>query len=276
MRKYFIFLFMLLSPSLLAQDLAQTRAVALSGALRGTVGLNESIYYNPAAFAFSKRYSIEGVSSFVPNQLENATWVYGGSVVDSHSELFAAGFGFHRKIKDISDGNTSESAFHLALSKVVTPQFSLGMTGKYFIKNAPDIESQWVNLDLGSFAVLSPEVQLGLVAHNVLGHREGAYRSVGIGSRFQAYQFLFLSFDALKRLEQAWNKHGELHGGLEIVHNNGVVVQSGLSISDDKTQNFYSLGGGWSEHKVAISYAFQNSMDSLRRATHALSFRIFF
>ena len=38
------------------------RGIALSGALHGTLGLNESIYVNPAAFAFAQRYSVEAHS----------------------------------------------------------------------------------------------------------------------------------------------------------------------------------------------------------------------
>jgi hypothetical protein len=61
-----------------------------------------------------------------------------------------------------------------------------------------------------------------------------------------------------------------------MIHENGFVMQGGLSLSDKSAKNLYSVGIGWSQHKFGLFYAFQNSMDSLARQAHALSLRVFY
>src|SRR3989338_11439106 len=123
----FTFLF-LFSPLIFAVEFRGTRSVALSEALRGAVSLNEGIYHNPASFAFSQRYSIEGQSSVLPSHKTEShpTWIFGGSVMDSHSPLVAAGLGYARKIKETAQGDFIENATHLALSKILSEKISLG------------------------------------------------------------------------------------------------------------------------------------------------------
>lgn len=271
---------------LLAQEFEGTRGIALSGALRGTVGLNESIYYNPAAFAFSQKYSIEAQSFYAPSQDAPATWVYNASVLDAHNDFLAAGFGYTRKTRpETFDAQPSKeviNAFHLAASKIFGQFISVGLTGKYFLVNHPTQDQQALNFDVGAFGVLTPDIQVGLIAYNLLGDKRSpsqyflTQRHLGLGSRLRVWKFLYGSLDFLKRARADWSKDFSFHGALEIVRNNGVVVQGGLSLSDQKAKNFYSLGLGWAEYKFGISYAFQNSMNAHRSHTHALSLRTFF
>ncbi|HBQ21463.1 MAG: hypothetical protein A2Z91_04510 [Deltaproteobacteria bacterium GWA2_38_16] len=264
-----------------AQELEGTRGIGLSGALRGTVGLNESIYYNPSAFAFSQRYSIEAQSFFLPSQKgEPSRWVYSGSVVDSHNEFFAAGLGYYRKTKEGREGKEAENGYHLALSKILAPYWAMGVTGKYIHINRAISDKQLFNMDIGNFLVLTPAIQVGLTGHNILGSHEDIpgkiQRKIGLGARIQTWKFLYTSIDALKVLQGDTTQNVSLHSALEVVHENGVVFQSGFSMSDQSSQNLYGFGMGWSQYKFGAFYAFQNSMDSLRRNTHALSLRVFF
>ena len=274
----FFGIFLLWSMGGLAQEFEGARGIALSGALRGTVGLNEAIYYNPAAFAFNQRYSIEAQSFYVPSQDTPSTWGYNASVLDTHNDFLAAGFGYTRKTRDKETMN----AFHLAASKIFGEFISIGLTGKYFLVNHPTQDQQVLNFDLGTFGVLTPDLQVGLIAYNLLGDKRSpsqnflTQRQLGFGSRLRIWKFLYGSLDFLKRARGNLNKDFSVHGALEIIRNNGVVVQGGLSLSDQKAKNFYSLGLSWSEHKFGISYAFQNSLNSRRNNTHALSLRVFF
>lgn len=273
--KKLIFVFVCLIIRLtFAQELEGTRGTALSGAMRGTVGLNEAIYYNPATLAFSQKYSIEAHSSFLPSQAHNPDWVYGGSVVDATSELFAAGLGYYRKTQFGKENSDSESAFHLALSKAIHPFISAGLTTKYLWSESDGI----INVDGGLFGLLTPKIHMGIVGHNLLGnHFLGRLeRQLGLGTRIQAWDFLYTSLDILKKLDGPFAANYSLRSAIEMIHENGTVVQGGLSLSDISSQNIYSLGCGWAKHKFGIFYAFKNSMDSLRQNAHVLSMRVFF
>jgi len=272
--------FLFWATGVLAQEFEGTRGIALSGALRGTVGLNESIYYNPAAFAFNQKYSIEAQSFYASSQNAEAGWVYNASVLDTHNDFLAAGFGYTRKVSE----NSQETihAFHLAASRIFGQFISVGFSGKYFSVDHPSQDQHVLNFDGGAFGVLTPDIQVGLIAYNLLGDKRSpsqaflTQRKVGIGSRLRLWKFLYGSLDFLKRAKSPWGENFSFHGALEVIHNHGIVVQGGLSLSDQSSKNLYSLGVGWADHKVGISYAFQNSMNALRNQTHALSLRIFF
>lgn len=275
-------IFLLWATAIFAQEFEGVRGIALSGALRGTVGLNEAIYYNPAAFAFNQKYSIEAQSFYAPSQDSPSTWIYNASVLDTHNDFLAAGFGYTRKTRNSQSAKETINAFHLAASKIFGQFISVGFTGKYFLVNHPSQDQQILNFDIGMFGVLTPDIQGGLIAYNLLGDKKSpsqnfiTQRQLGLGSRVRVWKFLYGSLDFLKRARSPWGENFSFHGALEIVRNNGVVVQGGLSLSDQKAKNFYSLGLGWAEYKFGVSYAFQNSMNSLRNQTHALSLRVFF
>src|SRR3989338_2922347 len=231
------------------QEFEGTRGIALSGALRGTVGLNEAMYYNPAAFAFTQKYSLEAQSFYVPSQRSSSSWVYNASVLDTHNDFLAAGFGYTRKIR----GQPSKeviNTFYLAASRVLGQFIAVGLTGKYFLVNHPLSDQQVLNFDLGTFGVLTPNVQVGVIAYNLLGDKSspsGAFltqRHLGLGSRIHLWKFLYGSLDFLKRARAPWGENFSFHGALEVVHAHGTVVQGGLSISDQKIKNIYSLGVG--------------------------------
>ncbi|MBI3019025.1 MAG: hypothetical protein HYY61_03960, partial [Deltaproteobacteria bacterium] len=208
--------------------------------------------------------------------------VYNASVLDTHNDFLAAGFGYTRKIRDIQQSKEVINSFHLAASKIFGELISVGLTGKYFLVNHPSQDQQVLNFDLGTFGVLTPDIQAGLIVYNLLGDKRSPSQSfltqkqLGLGSRLRIWEFLYGSLDFLKRARSPWSEDFSFHGALEIIRNNGVVVQGGLSLSDQKAKNFYSLGLGWSEYKFGMSYAFQNSLNAHRSNTHALSLRVFF
>jgi hypothetical protein len=273
-----LFLLLLWPAILSAAEFQGTKGVALSGALRGSPTLNEGIYHNAASFAYSQRYSIEAYSSVLPAHDEEteATWIYGGSVVDAHSPLFSAGLSYYRKFKKQDGDSKSENAFHGAISKVFSETVSLGGTGKVISRSAAGVSDNFFDFDLGTFLVLTPTLQLGVVVHNLLAADPNFIRQGAIGGRLKIWQFAYLNTDIVKDTVGGLSENIALKTALELVHRNGVSVQLGLSMSDKDVENLYSLGAGWAEHKLGLHYAFQNSMDGLGRKNHSLSLRIFF
>lgn len=262
---------------LFSEELRGTRGTALSGALRGAISLNEGIYYNPASFAFAGKYSIEVLSSFLPpHGQEEGGWIYGGSIVDAHSPFFSAGIGYYHKLKEREGGDAIENAYHLSVSRIFSEFLSLGVTGKYISQGLLMGENTFFDLDAGSFLILSPDIQIGGVGHNLFANHVDFVRELGLGMRLKAWKFLYVNVDLLKNLDTPFTQNISLHAGFETIHENGLVFQGGISLSDQSLYNLYSFGLGWSQHKVGFSYAFQNSMDGLSRQTHALSLRVFF
>jgi len=265
-----------------AQEFKGTRSVALSNALRGAISLNEGIYHNPASIAFARRYSIEAATSVMPSHDEVKTiWITGVSVVDSHSQPVQGGFGYYNKSQSVEHGgqlrDLDENVFHLAVATSVVERVSLGLTGKYIHQDKPTGDRQFFNVDLGTFWAVSSGLHLGVVGHNILKQDDEFPRELGAGVRFSAWEFLFVNVDILKLLDGPFTENVSLHTGFEVVHRlRNLVFQGGLSLSDQEERNQFSFGAGWSQHKVGLFYAFQNSMDGLARRTHSLSFRVFF
>ena len=270
LHRYLIFFFFL-SGLVYAEEFKGTRGVALSGALHGSLALNEGIYHNPASIAFSQRYSVEGISSYLPSE-KGAAWIYGGSIVDSHSPLFAAGVSYYHKRQE----KFQEHVGHLAISKPISQVLALGVTGKYVYKDLVTDSNYFWDFDAGIYYVFSEGLQLGLTGHNLLAQNKEFEREVGLGSRIKTWDFLYLDIDLVKKVDAKLTENGSLRTGFEIAHDNGVIFQGGLSLSDQLSKNLYSGGLGWAKHKVGLFYAYQNSMDGLSRQTHVLSLRVFF
>ena len=97
-----------------------------------------------------------------------------------------------------------------------------------------------------------------------------------MGARIQIADFFHVNADILKRIDGPGFRNVSLLTSFEVIKENGLNFQGGLALSDRSDKNLYSLGTGWSEHKLAVSYAFQNSMNGRFGQIHALSLRVFF
>jgi len=274
LKLFAIVIIFLLSSVSLAQEYKGARNIALSGALHGAPSLNEAIYHNPASFAFSQRYSIEAQSLILPSSGDGkgATWIYGGSIVDTHSPYFAGGIGYYNRQQQ----ENSEQAFQVSASKIINDYLSLGLTGKYVLRDGPNIDEALYNLDLGAFFVITKKLQMGLAARNLFKNDSEFVREMGLGLHFRPMSIIYTNLDILKNIDGAWSENVSLHMAMEVVKKSGWAVQAGLILSDQQLKRGYSLGAGWSQHKFGISYAFKNSLDGLSRRAHAFSLRVFF
>jgi len=275
---FLVFLCGVWSLAAFAREYSGTRGIAHSGALRGAASLNEGIYHNPATFAFSQKYAIEMASGVSPSSDREpyTGWLFGGSVVDAHSPLIAGGLGYYTETRKVRHGEQNKNVFHVALSKILSDYFSAGVTGKYSGVSQPSGERHTFEIDVGTYVVLSPKVQAGIVGHNLLAQDEAPERTFAMGARIQIADFFHVNTDILKRIDGPGFRNVSLLTSFEVIKENGLNFQGGLALSDRSDKNLYSLGTGWSEHKLAVSYAFQNSMNGRFGQIHALSLRVFF
>ena len=157
--------------------------MAMGGANNALGVSTTALYLNPANMALASVYHLEALATFSPEARRQS---YGGAVVDSvlnHSHLAggaAASWslmdpdGIHREWTDIRVGLALPLGDHLALGATgrflrVDQSVASGPLGASFASdgtpNAPLFNS--VTVDLGATALITHELRLGLVGHNL-------------------------------------------------------------------------------------------------------------
>ncbi len=260
------------------------RTFGLGRAYTGATGSSESVYYNPAALSEIQR----GEITFSYTSLH---WLhsYGGfsSVypVDARS-----GFGFMLVAlrtrttpgRDIYARPTSPFSFLeagglLAYARRVSPQLSLGATGKFYYGRLQQFTGAGIGFDIGAQWRIRPGVQIGAAVLNVIPPivkyfrvREQFPRVARIGVELRPFpQVRFLT---------DWVKPGprsaQFHAGLEVRPLDLFAVRFGY---DPKS---LSAGFGiWSiqnQRVVRLDYAISQTLglDFLTQFSHRLTITV--
>ena len=98
-------------------------------------------------------------------------------------------------------------------------------------------------------------------------------REVGLGTHMDIYDLLLISFDGVKILEKK-GFDGRL--GAEVLHaNTGLSFRGGVHYNTSLHFESFSLGAGWSIHKIGLMYAYQSER-IIHTSLHSLTLRVFF
>ena len=261
-KPWFLALFLTLGISRAFCDFADTRSVGLSGALRGGTALNESLYSNPASFAFTEKYSIETQISF-----QNQSRYFNASVIDSKTASFDAGIGYTYR-ESLIKNTPNDSMINAILAKRFG-LFSAGLGGKYGFSNN---SKNFLDAYSGLLFEAHPSFHLGIMANNILTPSK---RELGVGSQLNIKDLLLISVDGVKALSQPGIV---LQSGMEVLHaSTGISVRGGVQYHIQKSLQSFSFGGGWSQYKIGIHYGFSHEVQGATPETiHIMSLRVFF
>ncbi|MBI2026511.1 MAG: hypothetical protein HYS98_01660 [Deltaproteobacteria bacterium] len=255
--KHILLPFMITSAMLHAREFSQSRSMGMSDALRGSVALNEGLYLNPASFAFTNKYSLEAQVS-----LHQGAQLYNASVVDTKTSSLGAGVAYTRMEQSVG---ISHNYIHGALAS----KFDRLGVGLGTVYEFSDQVQKW-DFNVGGLVEVYSRLHLGMNGVHLLSKSS---RELGAGIQVNFYDLLFLSADASKVLV---GKSYDIRGGAEIVHlSSGVSFRAGSHFNTEDRFKSFSLGTGWSMHKVALMYGYQRELD-VRESLHTLSLRIFF
>ncbi|MBI4404147.1 MAG: hypothetical protein HY537_08300 [Deltaproteobacteria bacterium] len=233
--------------------------------LTGSHQLNDSLYSNPAASAFTAIYSLEGIY-MLPK-------TFAVSVLDTKTGAIGGGLGYFRILNNEQEPLQGAK---LALCGRLSSYMAIGIGAKLLW--GPGVGGEHRNLkdlDAGLLANLGA-FQLGLTTRNLFGgdllleqEREWAF-----GGRFGYNQMLFLSASAISRWTQF--KPYQYGIGAEYVTPYYIAVKGGFRIQPDAHRSFWSLGASLSAQKVALHYVFEIPNQEGENKEHTLGLTLMF
>src|SRR3990167_6384129 len=268
MKKIAIFgLVIFWSSPLLAQEFLGTRGLAMGEALRGSLLLNDAIYFNPAAMGPTKKYSLEAQTVFNPTRDQELG--YNISLIDTRGTSIGAGFGYSGgKIKTEGEKSEWRHFFNLSLAQPISDLLSVGATSKFALFDEEKLKGH-ANADFGVIIFPGPYkeyFQIGAVIHNLAKDEKAFPRQIGVGTRINIMKELGFTADVVKPVSETRWIFGV---GGEFVHGSGLLARAGFHY-DSLEPPAYSLGVGYFKNQVGVSYSFRNWVDN-KLQTHGLS-----
>lgn len=263
MRANVLFCLLVLSRGVFgASEVVPLQERAQGQSLVGSHQLNDSLYSNPAASAFTSTYSIEG-SYLGPR-------TFAVSVLDTKTSTIGGGLGYFRAGSQVSDDVSQ--GLKLALATRLTESIAFGLGGKLVWGKGPAGDSRTLkDLDAGLLFDLSV-VQLGASLRNVFGGDFavlGQDREVAVGGRINYEQVLFLSV-ATQAKANDFNPY-QVGVGVEYVSPYSFSVKAGYRIQPRASLSFWSAGASVSSTKFGIHYAIEFPAQGNTTPLHALS-----
>ena len=271
-----LFIFFFISCSVLgavsSRSVISPRSAALGSAIVGNIGLNETLYENPAAISFTKSYTVDG--SFINNAMDRAT-IFNVSAVDSRTGNVAGGFAYSR-INEKS--KWTHNLFYLSLAERYWKNIGIGVGGRMVRSKMGDEKSSFYDFDLGLLFAASRFLAVGLTWKNMRGaNQEFSPQEVTLG--FQgAFSYFFLTFNMTKGREYGFTDMANLTYamGLEVVVRKAFFFSLVYNTVNDREERAYAAGLGWNAPKIAFSYAYMRDASMAALYQHLVSMRLYF
>lgn len=236
---------LLASRAMAAPEFVPLQGTAQGQSLTGASQLNDSLYTNPAASAFTQVYAIDGIfhmpKSFAVSILDTQTSGVGGALgyfrktVGDHKELLQG-------VKFLMGGKVSDYIGFGASGKAL---WGPNLRGEYTKMNDLDVGI------LGAFSFL----QLGLTLRNTLGGNESMDmpREWSIGARVGWEDTLYFSVSTSSR----WDRFRpyQYGAGAEYVSPYFFSIKGGYRLQPDQKISYWSGGASFLSPKFSLHYA---------------------
>lgn len=260
------------SPLFAAAEFVPLQQLAEGQSLTGSNLLNDSLYVNPAASAFTNVYSIDGTYELSKR--------YAVSVLDTKNGTVDGALGYFRTpVADPNGNNYGESLQGVkgALSGRLSSSLAIGIAGKALW--GPRASSgQHDKLNDGDIGVLANLgiVQLGATVYNVLGGNleldKHQGREYSIGGRIGYQDLIFLSVATTSSTKTtAPYQYGI---GAEYVSPYYFSLKGGYRILTDDHLSYWSAGVGINSPRVSVSYGVQFPQSNSESIEHVLGVMI--
>lgn len=229
--------------------------------LTGANLLNDSLYSNPAASAFSQVYAIEA-TYLMPRS-------FAVSILDTRTASIGGGLGYFRdKLENFEE---PVQGLKLALGGQVTGPLAFGLGGKIvWGPNEAGDHRNLKDLDAGMLTNLD-FLQLGLTARNLFGGDATLKqeREWALGGRINYSQILFLSVTAISRW--GYLKPYQYGIGAEYVSPWYLSAKGGYRIQPETQLSFWSVGLSFISPKLSLHYALEIPNQAPESREHVLS-----
>lgn len=256
------------------------RTGAMAGATRALGNATSAVLQNPAGMSSSRVYHIEALGQFTP---EAARQVYGGGIVDSTRRLAGAlalfgGFidpdGFDRSFIDL----------RLALSFLLSEEFSFGMAGRYLNldqegfgplgdsrasgglmdpDDAPDGRDALVNtvtFDAGVVLRATDELHFGILGQNLAYADHGLLpTTVGGGVGYGTEDFS-VEVDGLADFNSWLEVSGRVMAGGEYLAGDHFPLRLGYRFDQGAMSHELSGGFGYIDRRFSVEASVRRTL----------------
>ncbi len=228
--------------------------------LAGTSQLNDSLYTNPAASAFTQVYVVDGAYGLPKN--------FAASILDTKSGGVGAAFGYFRRI---DEGQTDPvQGAKLAVMGRMTDHIGVGFAGKALWGPALNgSKTNFKDIDGGLLLDLTP-VQLGLTMRNLFGGNEAMDQKPewAFGASFNVQNMLILSAATLGETKGV--KPYQYGFGIEYISQYYFSVKGGFRTQPDRNQQFWSGGVSFIAPRLSVHYSVEFPTAAGKKAEHLI------
>lgn len=208
--------------------------------LVGSSMINDSLYSNPAAGAFTNVYAVDG--TFLSTQTFEA------SIFDTKTSSMGGGLGYFR---EAVDGGIERQGAVLALVSRLSNVFGLGISGKSMWQPGDSFK----DLDAGLTANMA-WLQMGLVVRNFAAGGDlnmDQYREYALGARVSWEKTLFFSVAANAK----WGSLNpyQFGFGAEYISPWYFAIKGGYLVRNDVNTSNWSGGVSFVSPRLSLHYA---------------------
>lgn len=244
------------------QEKAQGRSLA------GSTLMNDSLYSNPAASAFTQTYSLEAAmqvgGTIAASVLDTRTSQVGGSLGVFRSPVGGG-------ISDYAQG------IRLGLMQKASDNLGFGITGKMVWGPKQDDGERVKKLD-GDIGFLASfdRIQFGGMLRNVLGGEAALnqQREVGLGARINYDNTVFFSAAAYAKTSD-WSPY-QYGFGAEYVSPYHFALKGGYYFRPKENFSAWTAGASILSPKLAIHYAVEFPSIDTKPMEHSLAVAVIF
>jgi hypothetical protein len=258
-------------------------AQSLGGAAYSLKGAHDSVLLNPASGAFASEYSVHG-------NFSSAARTLSASIFDSKSTALGAGFAYIRrnvekddasKVYTAGDHEMDYQGLNLSLFGKLQENFSIGLSGRYSIRNkssSSDLNAKSFNGDFGAAFKIVPELTLGVVYKNILGDKKNLEPRILAGG---------LSYDLLPELTITGSlekysatsnapsfsvpDESKLSWAVGLQYSmkvNGLNLRAGLREAATWNTKIACAGIGYARENIQVDYSLTNSLKGEKTSIH--------
>ena len=250
--------------ALAAPEYVPIQEKAQGRSLTGAHLLNDSIYSNPAASAFTQVYAVEA------NYLLPKT--FGVSILDTRTSDIGGGIGYFRIQKE---GKEMLQGGKVVLMHKVSEVLGFGAAGKMLFGPASlGARGKLTDFDAGMLVNLNM-LQLGTTVRNVLGGEAmlDQNREVATGARIGYDNALFFSATAVSQKQLKPYQYGF---GAEYVSPYYFSVKGGYYFQPGGPQSAWTAGASIISPKLSVHYAVEFPSQPGAKMDHQLGVTMLF
>lgn len=199
-------------------DTLGPRELAVGGAGRGAATGGMGVTLNPSGIPLNRELVFEGGYGYRPEDGQSAVGVTACDSTNAMPGCFFYNYvGASPDIGGMAYARRAHTA-GLALSRMISPQLTVGVTGKYFDYNSDlmgEADASGFTVDVGATGRVSELFSIGATGYNLFGADSVNFpRAVGGGAVARLVPQLALTFDGLWDLD-ADDTSGRYGGGAE-------------------------------------------------------------